>query len=188
MICGSLRRNSSNAALLRAVGRCYESAHPGADIDHCAIGDLPLFSEDLEASIPPPSVARIRRQVEAADAVVISTPEYNGSISGVLKNALDWLSRPHAAGVLIRKPVATTSASPSSYGAAWAQENLRFVLERCQAALINEEIFAFPNVFDALDSDGELSAPKEVAKLKSLCTAIARSGSRDWTPPAVASE
>ena len=152
MICGSLRRYSSNAALLRAAGRWFASAHPGADIDYCAIGDLPLFSEDLEALTPPPSVARIRRQVEAADAVVISTPEYNGSVSGGLKNALDWLSRPHAAGVLIRKPVATMSASPSPHGAAWAQENPRFVLARCRATLINEEILAFPKVFDALDS------------------------------------
>jgi chromate reductase, NAD(P)H dehydrogenase (quinone) len=174
MISGSLRRDSVNTAVLRAAERYFKADDADVEIKYCVIDDLPLFNEDFEALGTPSTVARVRRQVEGADAVVISTPEYNGSVSGALKNALDWLSRPHENGVLIGKPVATMSASPANYGAVWAQENLRFVLEQCRARLINDELVALPKVFDALDSHGELADPNELAKVHALCSSVLR--------------
>jgi chromate reductase, NAD(P)H dehydrogenase (quinone) len=172
MISGSLRQDSANTSALRAAERYVRSKRDDVEIEYCETHDLPLFSEDLEATSAPAAVARIRRQIDGADAVLISTPEYNGSIGGALKNALDWLSRPHESGVLIAKPVATMSASPANYGAVWAQENLRFVLEQCRATLINEELVALPNVFDALDSNGQLADPGQLAKVHTLCDSV----------------
>jgi chromate reductase, NAD(P)H dehydrogenase (quinone) len=172
MISGSLRHGSANSAALRATGRYLRSQHRAVALEWCAINDLPLFDEDVEASGWPPTVARLRRQVETANAVLISTPEYNGSVSGVLKNALDWLSRPDRASPLVGKPVATMSASPTNYGAVWAQENLRFVLEQSLATVINEDLIALPRVFDSLDQHGELAYPAELAKVHALCDTV----------------
>jgi len=168
MISGSLRVGAANTAALREARRYLEQAHAGVSAHHCPVGDLPLFSEDLEEIGWPPAVARLRRQVDTADVLLISTPEYNGSVSGVLKNALDWLSRPDKAGPLAGKPVATMSASPTNFGGVWAQENLRFVLEQCESVIVNDDLVSLPLVFDALDDAGELVPGPAADKIHGL--------------------
>jgi NAD(P)H-dependent FMN reductase len=103
---GSLRRSSLNSALLRAAA---EVAPPGVDLDIGSIADLPLYNADLEAD-PPEAVRRFRAAVGAADALLLATPEYNYSIPGGLKNALDWVSRPRRGPLVLDKPVGLVGA------------------------------------------------------------------------------
>lgn len=130
---GSLRRASYHTALLRALAGL---AGEGARVQLLPLHDIPHFDEDVESSATPPPVARLRRLVAEADAVVIATPEYNGGMTGVLKDAVDWLSRPRGAVALRGKPVLTLSASPGVHGAIWAQEALRSSLEMLGAQLV----------------------------------------------------
>jgi chromate reductase len=125
-IAGSLRRESYNRRLLvEAMG----VVPPGVRLQLWeGLRAVPPFDEDLEAEPTPAAVADLRNSIAAADAVLIATPEYNGSIPGVLKNALDWASRPYATNALRGKPVAVIGGSPGRGGAQRAQEDLRRVL------------------------------------------------------------
>ncbi|MDH4176181.1 MAG: NAD(P)H-dependent oxidoreductase [Thermoleophilia bacterium] len=153
-VSGSLRRGSTNTALLRAAA---ELAPPGTTVELLdGLGELPHFDADLEAlDAPPPTVAALRRRVEEADALLLATPEYNGSIPGALKNAVDWLSRPRGAAALAGKPVAVVGASPGQYGAMWAQGDLRRVLGVAGARVIGDEL-PVARVSALLDEDGAL--------------------------------
>jgi chromate reductase, NAD(P)H dehydrogenase (quinone) len=172
MISGSLRSGAANTAALREAQRYLKRAHPETEAYFCSVSDLPPFNEDVEAIGWPPAVKRLRHEVESADVVLISTPEYNGSVSGVLKNAIDWLSRPDKAGPLADKPVATMSASPASFGAVWAQENLRFVLEQCESLIVNDDLVSLPFIFDILDEAGDLLPGPEAIKIHQLVDLI----------------
>ena len=122
-ISGSLRRGSYNGALLEAA-----SAECPADVEFVVwrgLADLPAFDQDLETAPEPLSVATLKGEIARSDAVLISTPEYNASVPGALKNALDWASRPFAANVLRGKPVAVIGASTGLFGAVWAQAEVR---------------------------------------------------------------
>jgi len=120
-IAGSIRKNSYNRALLReAVGLCP----PEGEIRIADIAGIPPFNQDDEAN-PPASVAELKRQVRESDAVLFVTPEYNYSVPGVLKNAIDWASRPYTDNVWAGKPVAVMSASVGMLGGARAQYHLR---------------------------------------------------------------
>ncbi len=130
-ISGSLRARSYNTALLHAV-RAVAPDDVGIDI---VLADLPLFNEDLLASAPP-SVERLWRQVRAADGLVLACPEYNGGITGALKNTLDWLSVPFTESALRAKPVALVGASNGRLGTARAQTQLRSVLGHCGARVV----------------------------------------------------
>jgi chromate reductase len=113
-IAGSLRRESFNRKLLDAAA--YEMP-PGAKLTIWnGLGAVPPFSEDLEAAPAPPGVAKLRQVIAEADGLLFATPEYNGSVPGQLKNAIDWASRPTRDGVLQGKPAAVISASPSPAG------------------------------------------------------------------------
>lgn len=150
-VSGSLRRDSHNTALLRAAA---EGLPPGARLTVFAgLRDLPHFDEDLEAA-PGAAVAAWRAAVRDADALLLATPEYNGSIPGALKNAVDWASRPVADPVLRGKPAAVVGASTGSFGAVWAQADLRKVLARAGARVLDVEL-AVPGA-----GDGELLAPE----------------------------
>ncbi|HVS02448.1 MAG TPA: NADPH-dependent FMN reductase [Thermoanaerobaculia bacterium] len=122
---GSLRRASYNRALLRAA---RELAPAGMTLDVVALDDVPLYNEDVESAGDPPAVARLKEAVERADGLLIATPEYNHGVSGVTKNAVDWLSRPPRRSVLDGKPVAVLGASPGITGTARAQSQLRQAL------------------------------------------------------------
>src|SRR4051794_4597612 len=127
-ISGSLRRGSHNTALLQHAGELFEAE--GAEFAiHDGWRALPIFDEDLEAGNPDGSVTRMREAVREADVVLFATPEYNSSIPGGLKNAVDWLSRPSLAESALRnKPVAVVGASTGGVGAGWAPAALPQVL------------------------------------------------------------
>ena len=131
-IAGSLRSGSVNRALLRAA---VEDLPAGVRAeDYAGLAGLPAFDEDLER-IEPRAVAELRASLARADALLIATPEYNGSVPGALKNALDWASRPYGSSVLTGLPTAVIGASPSGYGASQAQAALRAVLDASGAAV-----------------------------------------------------
>ena len=122
-ISGSLRKESYNTALLRAA---QEVAPVGVELElYGELELLPPYDEDVDGDRPPAEATRLREAVAAADGLLIATPEYNGSIPGQLKNAVDWASRPKGEAALWGKPVAVVGASTGSYGALWAQQELR---------------------------------------------------------------
>jgi chromate reductase len=177
LISGSLRTESANAAALRAAAQYITGVEPadGQDpmtVTDAAIDDLPLYSEDLEEVGWPSPVQRLRSAVATADALMIATPEYNGSMSGVLKNALDWLSRPYDDNPLQGKPAATLSASPSSYGAKWAHDHLRHVLEACGVRLVNPEAVTLPQVFESLDAHGDIVGSEALTSIRRLADEV----------------
>lgn len=120
-ICGSLRKASLNGALLRAA---VELAPPGVTIEIADISGIPAYNQDDEMN-PPQPVAEFKALIRAADGVLFSTPEYNYSIPGVLKNAIDWASRPYGENAWDGKPVAIMGVSPSPIGTARCQYHLR---------------------------------------------------------------
>lgn len=124
---GSLRRASFNTALLRAAAGL---APAGVTIEPRTLHGIPLFDGDLEAQGVPEAVGRLRAEIQAADGLIIATPEYNNSIPGVLKNGLDWLSRPQAEGRMTfhGRPVALLGATPGGFGTVQAQDAMLGVL------------------------------------------------------------
>jgi chromate reductase len=136
-ISGSLRRDSHNTELLRAAATLLP---PGVEFElYEGLKDIPPFNEDDEYDAPP-AVHDLRERIGAADAVLFATPEYNHSIPGVLKNALDWVSRPIEANTMRNKPAAVIGASTGMFGAVWAQAELRKVLSALGARVIDREV------------------------------------------------
>jgi len=119
---GSLRRHSFNRGLVRAAA---ESATSGIRVEVFDLTDIPLYNQDVEDAGEPASVVALKRAIARADALLVATPEYNHGVPGVLKNALDWASRPRATSPLRDKPVAVTGASPGNGSTARAQAQLR---------------------------------------------------------------
>jgi chromate reductase, NAD(P)H dehydrogenase (quinone) len=128
---GSLRRGSFNRMLLEAAAEC---APEGMNIAVAGLEGIPVFSEDLEAAREPEAVAVLRGRVERADGLLIATPEYNQSIPGGLKNAIDWLSRHEE--VLARKPVCIVGATAGRWGTRLAQAALRHVLAATESLVM----------------------------------------------------
>lgn len=156
VVSGSLREGSYNTALARAAA---ERAPEGAEVVlYQDLGDLPPYNEDLEGQNTPAAVVDFRQAVEDADAILFVTPEYNGSIPGVLKNAVDWASRPRGDAALWGKTAAVAGASTGQFGAIWAQQDLRRVLGIAGARVIEGElpVAQAPTV---LDEDGNLLDP-----------------------------
>ncbi len=133
VLSGSTRRDSLNTALGRLVVdvRAADEVRLVTRLDA-----VPFYDGDLEARATPPPVAELRNAVAEADVLVLVTPEYNGGVPGVLKNAVDWLSRPHRESALAGKPALVLSASPSRFGGLRAAEHLRAVLGYAGAAPI----------------------------------------------------
>jgi chromate reductase, NAD(P)H dehydrogenase (quinone) len=151
-ISGSLRRASHNRALLAETQRVADGIVVWDNYEDLAL--LPAYNEDLEAD-PGEAVLAFRQSVRSADGILIATPEYNGSIPGVLKNAIDWASRPFGAAALVGKPVAVIGASTGQFGAAWAQADLRKSLGIAAARVLAAE-FALAKAQQAFDADGQL--------------------------------
>ncbi|MBP2330834.1 chromate reductase [Kibdelosporangium banguiense] len=150
-ISGSLRAGSYSTQLLRtAAGLTDIQLWTG-------LAGVPPFSEDHEDE-PPQAVQAMKAEVSSADALLIATPEYNASIPGQLKNALDWLSRPHRECALTGKPVAVVGVSPSDYGADWSQQDLRKVLGVCGAQVVERRL-CVPRADTAFDATGQLRDP-----------------------------
>ena len=147
---GSLRRDSHNTRLLRAAGSLLPEGTELAVFDR--LGEIPPFNEDDEHT-PPAAVAALKEAIAAADGLLVATPEYNHSIPGVLKNALDWVSRPVAETPLRGKPAAVIGASTSLFGAVWAQAETRKVLGATGAKAIDREL-PVAQADEALGADG----------------------------------
>jgi len=163
-IAGSLRRGSRNRALLRAAAAALP---PGVELEPWErLSALPHFDEDVEAPVPA-AVQELRDAVAAADAVLIATPEYNTGVPGVLKNALDWLSRPFDGNPLRGKPVAVVGASSGLFGAVWAQAEVRRVAAHLGAEVVEREL-PVGLADDAFDGDGALADAGHAEALAAL--------------------
>lgn len=134
VLIGSLRKDSFNRRLARAVEKLAPSSWR---FEHLRIDDLPLYNQDNDAS-PPEQAARLKREVEAADAVLFVTPEYNRSIPGVLKNAIDTASRPYGKNSFAGKPGGIIGASVGATGTAVAQQHLRGILGYLDVATLGQ--------------------------------------------------
>ena len=136
-VSGSLRADSYNTHLLRAS---IAAAPDGVEVELWeGIGDLPIYDQDLEDDVPE-SVRRLRDDWSAADAILFATPEYNGSVPGGLKNAVDWASRPKGDAALLNRTVAVVGASMGQFGALWAQQDLRRILGIAGARVVGDPL------------------------------------------------
>jgi chromate reductase, NAD(P)H dehydrogenase (quinone) len=158
-ISGSLRRDSHNTKLLRAAGELV--AQHGSEFElFDALKAIPPYDEDDDTGDGPPAVANLREAIAGADALLFATPEYNSSIPGVLKNAVDWASRPPATSPLRNKPVAVIGASTGMFGAVWAQAELRKVLAATGARVTEVEL-AIGHAREHLDPAGHPADPNQ---------------------------
>jgi chromate reductase len=169
-IAGSLRKGSLNRAALRAA----EALAPeGVQVEVFDLADIPLYNQDYEAS-PPARVVEMKARVRAADAILFVTPEYNYSVPGVLKNAIDWGSRPYGDSCWAGKPVAVMGASPGALGSARAQYQLRQCFVTLDMYQLNKPevlIGAAPQKFD---SAGNLTDEPTRKSIQELLAALAK--------------
>jgi chromate reductase len=152
-ISGSLRRDSYNTGLLRAAA---ELLPEGVELELWeGLKAVPPYDQDDDGAEAPAAVAELRAAFAGADSFLIATPEYNASIPGVLKNALDWVSRPVATNPLRNKPAAVVGASTGAFGAVWAQAELRKVLSTIGARTLPNEV-SCRQAAERFDADGRL--------------------------------
>jgi chromate reductase, NAD(P)H dehydrogenase (quinone) len=166
---GSLRRDSYNRRLLAAVGELLP-----ADVELELFDELkavPPYDEDDDLEPAPAAVRRLRAAIAVADALLIATPEYNSSIPGQLKNALDWASRPLAANVLRNRPAAVIGASTGAFGAVWAQAQLRKVLAAAGARVLDVEL-AVGHAPERLGGPGALAEGELREQLRDVADAL----------------
>ena len=153
----------------RRQGRC----RPRWSLDvYDGLRELPPYDADLDVEPADPAVARLREAITDADGILIATPEFNGSIPGVLKNALDWASRPFPGSSLSGKPVAVLGASTGLFGAAWAQAEVRKVLGVIGADVIDGEL-PIGQADSAFGEDGQLLDPDQRTLLADLVNVLA---------------
>lgn len=168
-IAGSLRANSYNKALLSAAA---ELLPEGMTLEIFDIAPIPLYNEDVELAGLPASVKAFRERIAAADALLIATPEYNYSIPGVLKNAIDWASRPPEP-PLVKKPVAIMGASSGGFGTVRCQHHLRQVLVTTNMRPIQKPEVMVSVVQSKIDAAGRLTDEKTREALRGLLEALA---------------
>jgi chromate reductase len=152
-IAGSLRRNSYNRAALRAAQKLVPE---DAILDNIELDGIPVFSEDDERT-PPAKVVELKKRIREADAILFVTPEYNYSIPGGLKNAIDWASRPYGDNAWNGKPVAVMGASAGRLGTARAQYHLRQVFVFLNVYAVNQPEVMIANAAEQFDKDGNLT-------------------------------
>jgi chromate reductase len=168
-IAGSHRVGSYNAALLRAA---REIAPIGLQVEEFDIRELPFYDGDVEADGDPTPVMVFKEAIRDADALLIATPEYNRGVPGVLKNAIDWASRPPFASPLTNKPVAVIGASTGRGGTARAQEQLRSALEYSRARVLEQPEVLVPEAYMAFDEAGRLVDEQARDDLAELLAAL----------------
>jgi chromate reductase, NAD(P)H dehydrogenase (quinone) len=166
-IAGSLRHGSYNRALLREA---EQAAPPGVELDQFDLRDLPLFDADVEAAGEPAVVRAFKDAIRSADALLIATPEYNRGTSGVLKNAIDWASRPPFGSPLSGKPVAVMGAG-GRRGTAGAQAQVRDALAFPRANVLTQSVLV-PMAWERFDEDGRLTDEATKAELSALVDAL----------------
>jgi chromate reductase len=171
-IAGSARRGSHNARLLRHAA---ERAPAGVEIEIWdGLKSIPPYDQDDDVEPAPAPVAELREAIGAADAVLIATPEYNSSVPGVLKNAIDWASRPRATTPLQNKPAAVIGATTGRFGAAWAQAELRKVLASAGARVVDLDL-PVALADDAFAADGSLRLDELEDRLDEILAALSES-------------
>ena len=171
-VAGSLRRDAWNRKVL---GAAAELAPEDVDVELWdGLKDVPPYDEDDDVEPAPAAVAKLRDALAGADAILFSTPEYNSSVPGVLKNAIDWASRPLATNPLRNKPVAVVGASTGAFGAVWAQAELRKVLASTGARVVEGEV-AFGHAPTRFDEHGRLADEQLCEQLEEVVEALAES-------------
>jgi len=171
-IAGSLRRQSYNRAALRAA---QQLAPEGVTLDIFELDGIPAFNQDEEKNTPA-KVVELKQRIRAADAVLIVTPEYNCSIPGVLKNAIDWATRPYGDSAWSGKPVAIMGASPGMLGTARAQYHLRQIFVGLNVFPINQPEVMIANAAERFDADGNLTDETTKKHIRRLLESLA-----EWT-------
>src|ERR671927_832173 len=171
-IAGSLRRNSYNRAALRAATQLVPE---GATIDIFELDGIPGFNQDEEQN-PPAKVVEFKKAIRAADAVLIVTPEYNYSIPGVLKNAIDWASRPYGDSAWSGKPAAIMGASVGAIGTARAQYHLRQIMVFLNMFPVNQPEVMIGNASERFDAQGNLTDDATKEFIRQLLQNLV-----DWT-------
>lgn len=161
-ISGSLRAHAHSTAILRTAGKLLTGI---ADFRPLLLGDIPLYNQDLDTDEPPAPVAAMRRLIGDAHGLVIATPEYNYGLPGVLKNALDWASRPYGQSKLTGKPVITVSSSPAFTGGVRALSQLHETLLSNGALLVPRPQTVIGLVMQKV-ADGELADQETIAFFK----------------------
>jgi chromate reductase, NAD(P)H dehydrogenase (quinone) len=173
-ISGSLRAGSYNTTLLRAAA---DLLPPGVELEiYPDLKLVPPFDEDDEPHAHD-AVHDLRAAIKDADALLIATPEYNGSLPGQLKNAIDWASRPKGDAALANKPVTVVGASQGMFGAVWAQADLRKVLSTAGARVIGDEL-PIAHAHEAFDDDGKLRSEELTDALAGLVEQLVEETSR----------
>ena len=169
-VSGSLRRESHNTQLLRAA---LEAAPEGVEVGLWdGLRDVPLYDQDLDTTEPLESVRRLREAWGAADAILFATPEYNGSVPGVLKNAIDWASRPVRESSLTNQTVSVIGASNGQFGAMWAQADLRKILGTAGARVVGDEL-PVARASEKFDAEGRLLDGELVERLRLVLDTLA---------------
>ena len=163
-IAGSLRRASYNRGALRAA---QELALEGAKIDIFELDGIPPFNQDEEKN-PPTEVTELKQRIRAADAILLCTPEYNYSVPGVLKNAIDWASRPYGDSAWNDKPVSVMGASVGNLGTARAQYHLRQSFVFLNMHPMNGPEVMIPNAAELFDEQGNLKDAKTKEKIQKM--------------------
>jgi chromate reductase, NAD(P)H dehydrogenase (quinone) len=166
---GSIRRESYNKALVRLA---VEVAPPNVAIDVFDLEGIPQYNADLESTLPK-QVQEFKAKIRSADALLIATPEYNYSVAGVLKNAIDWASRPAVGNPLEGKPVAVMSASTGRFGGARAQYHLRQTFVFLNMHPVNRPEVMFSDAANNVDFEGRVTNEKTRELVKQLLEALA---------------
>lgn len=167
-ICGSLRKNSYNLAALKAAGKLVPSE---AELETLTLEKIPMFQPEHETD-PDPEIKNLREKIRAADAILFVSPEYNFSVPGVLKNAIDAASRPYTDNVFIDKPVAIMGASTGMIGTARMQYHLRQIMVFSNAHVLNRPEVFITFAADKINGQGELTDQKSLDKIKELLEAL----------------
>ncbi len=167
-ISGSLRKNSLNTAALHA---CQDLLPAGVTLSLFDIAAIPLYNEDVREQGFPPAVQQFREQIAAADALIFATPEYNYSIPGVLKNAIDWASRPPEQ-PFENKPIALIGATPGGFGTSRSQYHLRQVFIYLNGLLLNRPEVMISSAPSKFDAQGQLIDPATAEQLRKMLLAL----------------
>lgn len=180
-IVGSLRKDSYNRFALQAA---QELVSDGAVLDLIELHQIPVFDQDSELA-PPASVIEFKRRILAADAILFATPEYNYSLPGGLKNAIDWASRPYGESVWLGKPAAVMGASTGNLGTARAQYHLRQILVAQDMPMVSQPEVMIGNAAQRFDRDGKLTdqATRQlIGKLMAALLQLTKSGLANRKP------
>lgn len=168
-IAGSLRAGSYNRGLLRAAALV---AAPELELDLIDLHGIPLYDADVDSAGHPDAVVDLKRRIEAADGVLIVTPEYNGFPSGVLHNAIDWASRPGGSSSFKEKPTAILSVSPGARGGRRAQPHLRILLGNVGARVMEAPELYVGEAAEKFDADATLTDEATLAELRAFLAAF----------------